>query len=532
MNKMLAAIAMGITLYPTIALSNNETEAICLEPDHLLSYPIDSSTILPTGLVTLNDQFITTPTSFTLVDAIRLLNPATKRHNQRTTNPQRPNTHYLSISLDDVDGIPNILRQTVQVYNQFDSHTFTIDEIAPTDLELDEGGDPILTLLVPSTKGACHNGNCTLENSLSCSDCFPGGDHYLCYDLDEEEAGVCSGNAIFRDQFVRNRGVNTLTPTRLCNPVTKTFNGVTDVPTFVETNHLLCYEINPLNISAKIVHLLNQFGQQDGVVTVNNEVCVPSAKVATLEDEIFPNLRAFVTSTTTTGSMVASANALVGDNTLLYNCSSDTYLGGTYVNDSGISGVNAADCLCRERASARNMICENGGFDCWKAWIADSNPLSQPASRFGMAILNSTRPINQVDIFGDPDPTAPLAVGGWADLVTCGTPFPDPENGIGAICLDDVLIGPPPLGPTMRNEFGLRGLGNIIVYTNVTPAGTVGGLSNCIDWSSNLLVPGAIGNAGSTTAGTDGWSLDTDAVDICGSSRPIYCFEDILTTLP
>lgn len=288
MKKNLWQIAIAaFAMYTPMAYSSVETEELCVEPDHYLSYEFNSLLGLPTGTVSLRDQFIggtgdpAAFEAFTLGAAVRLLNPATKYHLGKIHRPESPNNHYVAISISSttLDDIPE---QEVLVFNQFGNHTFTIFSGAEvdaddTDLTL-AGGDPVLQLLVPSVKGACPGGEC----AFACDDCFPDGDHYLCYELSTED-DICPANARFDDQFIKNRVVEDLIPRRLCTPVDKTFNGVTSFADQSETNHLLCYEIsNGRNIPTHLVNLLNQLGQQRGWVRVNDEVCVPSTKVVTV----------------------------------------------------------------------------------------------------------------------------------------------------------------------------------------------------------------------------------------------------------
>jgi hypothetical protein len=235
--------------------------------------------------------------------------------------------------------------------------------------------------------------------------------------------------------------------------------------------------------------------------------------------------RAFQTSTEYTGDLVGAANNLAGDNVALYNCSSDLYTGGTYVDDAGASGVNAADCLCRERAASQgsDLACSGGGFGCWKAWIADSTAGSAPASRFDMAVSASTDPILEVDTSGAADPSAPIAVGGWPDLTVCGDEAPDPENGNLTVCLDDPAITTNVPVTDWRNESGLRIGFSGGSWTNVLKDGTrTTSDSHCQNWSS--ADPFGPGQVGSVVHRSEAWTN----VDLagCDLGEGLYCIED------
>jgi hypothetical protein len=262
------------------AFSFVETEELCVEPDHFLSYPFNPlpSSVL-TGEIGLRDAFIEViedDGGALLGPLVGLLNPAIKWHNGKISRPNRPNTHYLAVAV----GLPiGVTLPTVELltFNQFGTRTFTTEDFV--DIDGEGGGvQPLVSLLVPSVKKACEGGSCGLADLLACDDCFPDGDHYLCYDLLPQDE-CCSGNARFEDQFIKNRIIEALSPVRICNPVDKTENGVLFEANHEETNHLICYDVGDKNISTRLVHLLNQFGQQAGWVRTNNEVCVPSTTI-------------------------------------------------------------------------------------------------------------------------------------------------------------------------------------------------------------------------------------------------------------
>ena len=252
----------------------------CVEPDHYLSYPINSSSVLPDETVNLDDQFIE-PTNFVFRDIRRLFNPATKIHNGVESKADRPNTHYLSVRVDSLQHVSfeDDANGSFSFSNQFGKLTINI----PGDLALGGDRNPLLELLLPSLKSACPEGDCT---GNICHNCFPDGDHYLCYELVNMDPNECPiGDVLFDDQFLRNRIVDSLIPTRICNPVKKTFNNQVSNASSEPTNHLVCYEVDQQSTPSRIVKTLNQLGLQDGVVEINDAICVPSSKRKTTEEQ-------------------------------------------------------------------------------------------------------------------------------------------------------------------------------------------------------------------------------------------------------
>ena len=266
MALVISVVCPAIVINSTIA-----KEDFCSEADHYLSYPFDSSASFANlDGVTLDDELFASPEDFSIVNATRLLNPAIKWHYGRV-DPKRPKTHYLALSLEPDDGILNFSNISgVKVFNQFGTNEINI----PGDLVLDDDGNPGLTLLVPSVKRACPNGNCAIELEAG-GKCSPEGDNYLCYELNV--LGECLVDAVFKDQFTQ-RSVDQLLPKRLCNPVAILPNGISLLAND-ERNHLLCYEVSSRSIPNKLVDLLNRFGIQRGLVRTNDEVCVPSSEV-------------------------------------------------------------------------------------------------------------------------------------------------------------------------------------------------------------------------------------------------------------
>jgi hypothetical protein len=249
----------------------------CVEPDHFLSYPFSSPSVLPEGLANLDDQFIE-PIDVVFGDIQRLLNPATKIHNGLEIKAGKPNTHYLAVGITVSQNVPVIANRQFAVANQFGRFTLNV----PDDLVVGDDGSPVLELLVPSLKSACPGNDCIKE---SCPNCFPDGDHFLCYELtDDVEQNRCPiGDVQFNDQFLNNKIVDSLVPKRFCNPVKKTFNSQVSAASSEATNHLVCYEGTSTSTAIRSVKMLNQLGLQEGSVEINDEICVPSRKIEIIE---------------------------------------------------------------------------------------------------------------------------------------------------------------------------------------------------------------------------------------------------------
>lgn len=254
-------------------------------------------------------------------------------------------------------------------------------------------------------------------------------------------------------------------------------------------------------------------------------------------------LRAFVTSTSYNGNLILAANNLPVAVDLVsdYNCSDASYDDGTpNYTDDGDSGVEAADCLCRERAASQgdNLRCADSTFSCWKAWIGDSTLESTPLQRFNIAQQNSSLSIYEVSITGKPLVSAPLATGGFVDLVVCGEAPDEPDVFGGSICLDD---------PSLQSFVSQLCAGNgrsIIfedgsfisqppcsdkIWTNLLSSGNIWVIGqDCGFWNSaNPSSP--IGRTGQIGAPDESWSEADLAVGFstCNLSNRLACFEDI-----
>jgi hypothetical protein len=145
-----------------------------------------------------------------------------------------------------------------------------------------------------------------------------------------------------------------------------------------------------------------------------------------------------------------------------------------------IGGISGADQLCQDQAKAVGL----GGT--YKAWIADSNPASAPATRFTHATVPYVR-VDGTKIADD-----------WTDL-TDGT-------------LDSV----------MTSETGYENLPINGVWSNVLPDGTQASgtaTDHCDDWGTG----GSTGRIGHRDRTDSTWT--EFATITCFASDLLYCFE-------
>lgn len=151
---------------------------------------------------------------------------------------------------------------------------------------------------------------------------------------------------------------------------------------------------------------------------------------------------------------------------------------------TNLGGVAGADSICQTRATAAGL---SGTF---KAWIADGNDSSAPATRFTHASV----PYGLTGTYG------PQIADNWADLID-GT-------------LDN---------PINLDEFGSSvAFGNVL--TNVSINGTRKGGDHCSAWSSTSSsfksVTGSVSN-------TNSWWTDQGFSSFCSFStnKRLFCFE-------
>lgn len=231
--------------------------------------------------VFLKDQFIRG--NFSVYRPIRLLNPSDKLHllPDGTVNDVRqnnPRLHYVAYEVNWENPVP--VTKNIHISNQFED----------AKLELVTYPD---RLLVPAAKRHFSWQPPTTDpNELSMNfssmgeklneaiDAIalpvPEGSHYLCYRV--EQIDLSDVLAIFRDQFW-SIDLNHLTRTHICNPAIKRHNNrVWETDINDADNHLVCYDIEALDIFKK-VYTQDQFGGRPTYVYLNDEVCVPTRKV-------------------------------------------------------------------------------------------------------------------------------------------------------------------------------------------------------------------------------------------------------------
>ncbi len=168
-------------------------------------------------------------------------------------------THLLAYKIDQEEGEHEEV--TVRVTNRFGE---IVVETEKPDL-----------LLVPSAK--------SLEDPVDPLD--PGADHFKCYrvELADDAPEFESVQVFVQDQFIESqfgqpRLFDVVEPIRLCNPVDKDGEGITDANT-----HLMCYEVAPADGKPKFkkvkrIHTNNQFGPLRVFAIKAKELCVPSEK--------------------------------------------------------------------------------------------------------------------------------------------------------------------------------------------------------------------------------------------------------------
>jgi hypothetical protein len=133
-------------------------------------------------------------------------------------------------------------------------------------------------------------------------------DHFKCYAVQGESVGV---RVRLEDQFDvadgRVERARVLTPVTLCNPVEKTYAGVT-TPIGDATMHLVCYTIETQAFRSRTVLVRNQFGKGSVKVRRPVELCAPSLKmvVPPIEVDEFPGIVAQVEIRTGSGNEVVN----------------------------------------------------------------------------------------------------------------------------------------------------------------------------------------------------------------------------------
>lgn len=222
-------------------------------PDHYMTYDIEAGPALREK-VELTDSFL--QATFIVGAPAKLFNPTKKRHNGQVYPINNEELHYTGYRVRALDDIS--LEKSVLVYNQFGMFNF-------------KTFNPSL-LLTPSIKREVFSFS---DGNVRDPDDF-NADHYLCYDVEEQDAGYFQG--ILRDQFGR-RDIGSLTARRICNPVAKRHGDKNyEIKDDTALNHLMCFQMEQ-EFVLRLVTLKDQFGKKLGLVYQDDEVCVPSVQV-------------------------------------------------------------------------------------------------------------------------------------------------------------------------------------------------------------------------------------------------------------
>ena len=228
---------LGLLLTAVVA-PTTQAQPVKFETEtHFRCYVISQQTPEPAKTVTLRDQFIG-PQTLTVDEPLEFCAP-TSKNGLPILRPEEHLTMYGAAA-----GLPEHL--TVFTEDQFGARTL---EVVGARM-----------LLVPTEK-----------EELG----FPKRlNHYWCY---QAEGPRVSQSVTLDDQFGTDE-VRVERPKYFCNPVEKTYAGVTE--RIVERQvHLTCYEIfGPQRTTATTFRARNQFEQDMFTVTSYDLLCVPSEK--------------------------------------------------------------------------------------------------------------------------------------------------------------------------------------------------------------------------------------------------------------
>ncbi len=182
------------------------------------------------------------------------------------------NPHYLSYKIKEGHRVPRHERKMAEVQNQFGTmivETFKPDRLmVPSGKSIDLAVPPAIPVPGPKTN------------------------HYKCYTV--RATGFESpGDIAVLDQFTDDDGkkLGIVRPTRLCNPVEKTHNGVItpilEEPD-IDFDHLMCYSVRAgagerLHKKTKVLSN-NQFREEELVLKRELEFCVPTKKTLLIEE--------------------------------------------------------------------------------------------------------------------------------------------------------------------------------------------------------------------------------------------------------
>jgi len=117
------------------------------------------------------------------------------------------------------------------------------------------------------------------------------------------------------------------------------------------------------------------------------------------------------------------------------------------------------------------------------------------------------------------DCSAPIAIGGWDDLINCQEAH---EVALaGNACIDDPVI----VNRGWRNAFGVRDVVGDDVWTNVKTDGSRAGNNTCVNWTSNSNQEQ--GQGGKARVLSPSWT-DSASTSCVNNQARLYCFEDFL----
>ena len=226
--------------------------------DHFLLYDVEITEDTPKfekRTVTLADQFDEQGQLrvFKVKKVKRLGNPVDKNGEDIIDNV----THYVSYEIKREKGEPKHVKLTgIKVTNQFGE--IILDTKKPD------------RLLVPSAKD--------LDGLVDPLE--PGADHFKCYrvKVTKDTAKFVKRTVMLADQFHPPTLFKVKEPRRLCNPVDKDGEGISN-----EIDHLLCYKIKrvddePEFVEVEGIHVNNQFGPLQLDADEEKELCLPSDK--------------------------------------------------------------------------------------------------------------------------------------------------------------------------------------------------------------------------------------------------------------
>ena len=235
-----------------------DASSVTPEPDHYLGYDAKIPKGEPKFLkftVELSDQFETA--TYTVDKPARLYNPVIKNAESEQVSDEI--SHYVGYKIKTPKDAPKFETVTnVLVQNQFGD--IIVDVKKPK------------LLLVPSAKD--HSPTPDPLESITVN-------HFKCYDVKVSKDTLKFEKLIVLlddPNFGITQEFEVKKPKMLCTPVDKDGEGIVD-----PENHLMCYDIKKLMDDPKFEKLSvftnNQFGPEDLEVKKQKELCVPSVKI-------------------------------------------------------------------------------------------------------------------------------------------------------------------------------------------------------------------------------------------------------------